>query len=128
MQSYGHDGGDVRLLQVGVQLLLDLGDLVDVLDGDGRVEEVSRHRRELLLPGGLLQEPAGLGWLYDELEGAVGEGSEFDLEGYVASDVRGYLIELLAELHHVDSQRTQGLTHFGVGLRHSREHSKIHSC
>jgi hypothetical protein len=42
--------------------------------------------------------------------------------------VGGYLIELLAEFHHVDTERTQRLTHFGIGLRHSREHSKIHSC
>jgi hypothetical protein len=75
-----------------------------------------RHGRELLLASRLLEEPAGLRWLDLEFEGAVREGSEFDFEGHVAANVRGDLVKLLAELHHVDAEWTQGLAHLGIGF------------
>lgn len=80
---------------------------------------------ELFLTGSLLEEPAGFRRLYFELEGAVGEGGKLDLERYVSADVRGYLIELFAELHHVDSEWTKGLAHLGVGLGYAGVDAQI---
>ena len=40
----------------------------------------------------------------------------------------GNFIELLAEFHHIDSERTEGLTHFGVRLGDSCEDAKVDGC
>lgn len=83
---------------------------------------------ELVLPCSFLEEPARLGRLELELEGAVGEGGQLDLQGHVAADVGSDFIELLAEFHHIDPERTERLTHFGVGLGDSCEDAKVDGC
>lgn len=85
------------------------------------------HRRELFLACCLLEEPAGLRRFDLELEGAIGEGREFDLKRDVAPDMRGDLIELLTEFHHVDAERTQRLTHFWVGLGNASVDAQVDS-
>lgn len=103
LNSYSHNGGYVKLLQIGVQLLLYFCDFVDVLDGDLYSQEMTGHRGKLVLARGFFEKPAGL-WGFDlEFECAVGEGGEFDLEGHVAADMGGDFIELLAEFHHINS-------------------------
>ena len=85
------------------------------------------HWCELFLASGFLEEPACL-WRFEfELEGAIGESSEFDLKWDVSPDMRGDLIELLAEFHHVDAERTQRLTHFGVGLGNTSVDAQVDS-
>lgn len=87
---------------------------------------MSGEHGELLDARGPVQEPAGFWGFDDELESAVGEGSETHLEGDVAVDVPRYLVELLAEFHHVDAEGTQGLTHLRVGLGHARVDAQVH--
>lgn len=86
---------------------------------------MTRHRGELLLACSLLEEPAGLWWLDFEFEGAVGEGSELDFERHVAANMRGDLVKLLAELHHVDTKGTQRLAHLGIGLGDARVDAQV---
>ena len=86
------------------------------------------NRSKLLFARSLTQEPARLGGLQLELEGPVSEGSELDLEGDVSPDVGRHFIELFAEFHHVDTERTQGLTHLGVGLRYSSQNPQVDGC
>lgn len=62
-------------MQIGVQFLLYLRDLVDVLDRNLHTQEVTRYRGKLVLPSRFLEEPAGL-WGFDlELKRAVSECS-----------------------------------------------------
>lgn len=75
-----------------------------------------------------MEEPCGFGGFYYELEGAVGEGCEPDLHGYVSSDVGGLFVELFAEFDHVYSEGAQGLTHLGVGLGDSCQDSEVYGC
>lgn len=75
-----------------------------------------------------MEEPAGLWGFDDELEGPVGECCEPDLEWDVTSHVACLLVELFAKLHHVDSEGTKSLTHLGVGLGYSSQHSEVDGC
>lgn len=84
-------------------------------------------RSELFLACCLLEEPASFGRLDFELECAIGESGELDLERDVAADVGGYLIELLAELHHVDAEGTERLAHLGVWFCDAREDPQVDS-
>ena len=87
-----------------------------------------RNRCKFLFASGLPEEPTGF-WRFEfELEGPVGEGSEFDFERNVSSYMGCNFIELFAEFHHVDTQRTKRLTHFWVGLSDSSVYSKVDSC
>lgn len=48
------------------------------------------------------------------------------LHGGVGDEVGGLGVEGLAELHHVETQRTQCLTNGGAGLGSTRRHTKPH--
>lgn len=77
---------------------------------------------------GLPEKPARLRRLYLELEGTVGECNHLDSKRDVRSEVGGLGVELFAKLHHVDSQRTERLAHFGVGLGDPRIELQVYSC
>lgn len=82
--------------------------------------------REFLFPCSFLQKPTGLGRFYFEFECSICEGGKLDLHGHVASDVSGKFVELFAEFHHVDTQGTEGLTHFGIWFSDSREDTEVY--
>ena len=127
-KNYVHDLRNLHIFQVWVQLFLDLCDLVNVLDAYVAPVIMARQGGELLHTRSFMQEPARLWRFHIEFEGTISEGSEANFEGDVAPNVACFFIKLFAEFHHVDSQRTKGLTHLRVGLCHSCQHSQVHSC
>lgn len=88
--------------------LLDLGDLVDMSDGDGRGDYVAGAAAAGFDAGGLLEEPGDGGRLDNELEGIVLVGGDGDGHGCVGLVLLGARIEVLAEGHQVEPVLPEG--------------------
>ena len=65
---------------------------------------------------GFLDEPAGGRWLDHVGKGSIRVREQDHSHRDIGSDVASVGIEILAELHHIDTERTEGLTHLGGRL------------
>jgi len=102
--------------KVRVNFLLDFGNFINVFNRHSASRDVARLCASLLERGGLLNEPAGWGRLDDKFEGSVDVGCELNSHWDVLVVGTSTFVELLAKLHHVDSQRTESLTNLWGGL------------
>lgn len=103
---YSHYFIEVYIFQIGVQLLLDFSDLVDVLCWHMHNSEMAWKHREFLHIRRLSQKPTGLRWLYYEFERAVSKGSQTNFQRNVGTNMARNFVELLAEFHHVYAEGT----------------------
>lgn len=87
--------------------LLDLGDLVDVAEGEGGRNYVTGTLATKLETGSLLEEPGNWGRFDDELEGVVLVGGNGDGHGGVGLVLLGARVEVFAEGHQVESVLSQ---------------------
>ena len=109
--SYLADALKRDVLEVLVELLLDFRDLVDVLERNLVVDLVPRELRELVLADHPLHEPGGLRWLDVVLVAPVLEHAHDHAHRSLRAHVRRIRVEVLAEVHHVDAERTERLTY-----------------
>lgn len=104
--------------------LLNLGNLVNMFDGQRGGDHVTWTAATRLDAGSLLQVPRNGGRLHNELEGVVFEGSYGDGHGGVGLVLLGSSVEVLAEGHQIEPVLTQGWTHWRSWSCSSGRHSQ----
>src|SRR5215207_4945569 len=120
------DGLDGRFEVRRVQVLeLELGDLLDLVAGDGADLLLVRLARALGDAGGLLQKVGRGRRLRLERERAVGEDRDDDRHLEVGIHLRGLRVEGLAELHDVDAVLAERRPDGRRGVRLPRRHLQL---
>ena len=98
------------LNEVWVDRLLDFSDLVDIFDTNSACTFMTWKRTALLQTRCFLDEVRSGRWLDSELEATIDVGFENDAHRDIRVELSRSIIEFLAELHHIDSERTESLT------------------
>ena len=107
------DALQIVLCQIWIRLLFDLGYFIDVLDTYAASAFMTWQWASLLQAGRLLDEIARRGRLDRKLKASVHIGFEKNSHGNISIELLRAIVELLAKLHHVDTERTQRLTNLG---------------
>ena len=136
-----------QISHVIINLLLDLSNLINVLDSNFIIDHITRIDTAFLFANGLFDKPSGLRGSYFELIGPIMVGPHFHPQRYISPVHHCLGIEFLfivlvisllviyirnvfiyfTELHHIYTQRTQGLTHLGIRFGHACQHSQHNS-
>ena len=93
-----------------VNFVLNFCDFVQVLNADTPSDVLPRLIRAFLKTCGLLYEPRRGRRLHDKLEASIDVSLKYDAHRHFSVILASAIIEFLAKLHHIDTERTEGLT------------------
>jgi hypothetical protein len=116
------------LLEMRVNFVLNFCDFVQVLNADTPSDVLPRLIRAFLKTCGFLYEPRGGRRLHDKFEASIDVGLKDDAHRHFSVVLACAIIELLAKLHHVDTEGTKGLTDLWGWLGHSGIYIEAHRC
>ena len=96
--------------QIRINLLLNFGYLIHVLDADAPRTLMPWKRAALLKARRLLDKVSGRRRLDRELETTIDVCLKHNTHGHILIEFRRAIVELLAELHHIDTEGAESLT------------------
>lgn len=107
---HSSDTLDVLLSKMRVNFLLNFGDFIEILNANTTSNVLTWFITTFLETCCLLNEPRGRRWLNNKFEGSIYISLEYHSHWNLTVVLASTFIELLAELHHVDTKWTKCLT------------------